>query len=185
MTCCLYCIISKSTASQLDKASDPWCRLRGASHYGWRSRGRRFPPIKLLETKSSASGPFTSWPNSKGCCDLNDLCLKKAMDSRRKFGSDGNGETQTMVKGRRFLIIKKSIIDKILAIGLEGLFWARNKVGCSFGFGLWAWPLEASHYARPKAPLTVFYWLYIFSPFLWIVNKVWPLNPTTCWLGRP
>jgi hypothetical protein len=27
-------------------------------------------------------------------------------------------------------------------------------------FGLWAWPLEASHYAQPKAPLTIFYWLF-------------------------
>jgi hypothetical protein len=26
-------------------------------------------------------------------------------------------------------------------------------------FGLWAWPLEASHYARLKASLTIFYWL--------------------------
>jgi hypothetical protein len=33
-------------------------------------------------------------------------------------------------------------------------------MACSFGFGLWAWPLEASHYARPKAPLTIFYWLF-------------------------
>jgi hypothetical protein len=86
--------------------------------------------------------------------------------------------------------ITKSIIDKILAVRLEGLFWAGNKVRCSFGFGLWAWPLEASHcvrpswggvgvrgqgfglwtwpleashYARHKAPLIVFYWLCIFS----------------------
>jgi len=27
-------------------------------------------------------------------------------------------------------------------------------------FGLWAWPLEASHYARPNAPLIIFYWLF-------------------------
>ena len=33
-------------------------------------------------------------------------------------------------------------------------------MGCSFGFGLWAWPLEASHYARLKAPITIFYWLF-------------------------
>jgi hypothetical protein len=51
---------------------------------------------------------------------------------------------------------KKSIVDKILAVRLEGLFWATNKVGCSSGFGLWAWPLEPSHYARPKAPITIF-----------------------------
>jgi hypothetical protein len=59
-----------------------------------------------------------------------------------------------------FFHIKKSIIGKILAIRLEGLFWARNKVGCTFGFGLWAWPLEASQCAWPKAPLTTFYWLF-------------------------
>jgi hypothetical protein len=49
-----------------------------------------------------------------------------------------------------FFSFKKSITDKIFAIRLEELFWARNKVGCSFGFGLWAWPLEASHYGRPS-----------------------------------
>jgi hypothetical protein len=32
-------------------------------------------------------------------------------------------------------------------------------------------------YARPKAPLTILYWLCIFSPFLWTLNKDWPLNP--------
>jgi hypothetical protein len=40
--------------------------LRAASHYGRRSRGCRFPPITLQETKSSASRPFTLWPKSKG-----------------------------------------------------------------------------------------------------------------------
>jgi hypothetical protein len=51
-------------------------------------------------------------------------------------------------------------------------------------FGLWAWPLDASHYAQPKAPLPIFHWLCIFSPFLWTLNKVWPLNPTASLLGR-
>jgi hypothetical protein len=44
-------------------------------------------------------------------------------------------------------------------------------------FGLWAWPLEASHYAWSKAPLITFYWLCIFNPFLWTLNKVWPFYP--------
>jgi hypothetical protein len=67
-------------------------------------------------------------------------------------------ESQTMVERLSiFFSLKRSIIDKILVVGLEGLFWARNEVGCSFGFGLWAWPLEASHYAWLKAPLTIFY----------------------------
>ena len=34
-------------------------KLRAASHYGRRSRGRRFPPIKLQETMVLASRPFT------------------------------------------------------------------------------------------------------------------------------
>jgi hypothetical protein len=61
-------------------------------------------------------------------------------------------ETQTMVEavGFFFWFIKKSIIDKILAVRLEGFFWARNKEGFSFGVGVWAWPLEASHYGCPS-----------------------------------
>jgi hypothetical protein len=52
-------------------------------------------------------------------------------------------------------------------------------------FGLWDWPLEASHYAWPKALLPIFYWLCIFNPFLWTLNKVGPLNPTASRLGWP
>jgi hypothetical protein len=66
-----------------------------------------------------------------------------------------------MVERPSIFFHKKSIIDKILAVRLEGLFWARNKVGCSFGFGLWAWPLEASLYVKPKAPITIFCWLFL------------------------
>ena len=55
-------------------------------------------------------------------------------------------------RGRRFFfhLKKKQIIDKILAVRLEELFWARNKVGRSFEVGLQARPLEASHYGRPS-----------------------------------
>jgi hypothetical protein len=51
--------------------------LRGASHYGRRSRGRWFPPIKLQETKSSASRPFTLWPQSKGRHNLKWLLFEE------------------------------------------------------------------------------------------------------------
>jgi hypothetical protein len=84
----------------------------------------------------------------------------KAMDSRRKFGLDGN-ETQTMVERPSICFHKKkSNIDKILAVRLEKLFWARNKVGCSFGFGFGAWSLEASHYAWSKVAIPIIYWLF-------------------------
>jgi hypothetical protein len=79
----------------------------------------------------------------------------KATDSRRKFGSDGNGNPNYGREVVGFFSSKKSIIDKTLIIRLEGLFQARNKVECSFGFGLWAWPLEASHYERPSLPHTL------------------------------
>jgi hypothetical protein len=69
----------------------PTSVVRAGSHYGRRSRGRRFPPIKLQETKSSASRPFTLWPKFKGHRILKWLFLKKATDSCRKFGLDENG----------------------------------------------------------------------------------------------
>jgi hypothetical protein len=40
-------------------------------------------------------------------------------------------ETQIMVEMPSILFIIKSKFDKILVVRLEGLFWARNKVGCS------------------------------------------------------
>jgi hypothetical protein len=115
-------------------------------------------------------------------------------------------ETQTMVERPSASFHKKNqTLTRSWLSDWEGLLWARNKVGCSFKFGLlawpleashyggpsweavgvhgqrfglWAWPLEASHYARSKVPITKLYWLYVSSPFLWTLNKVWPLNPT-------
>jgi hypothetical protein len=77
-----------------------------SSHYGRRSRGRWFPPIKLQETKSSASRHFTLWPQSKGRHNLKwlffeegDIPLKEErvgwewkpkLYHTRKIGSAGN-----------------------------------------------------------------------------------------------
>jgi hypothetical protein len=57
--------------------------FRGASHCGRRSRGRRFPLIKLQETKSLASRPLAQWPKFKGRRNLK--CL---------FFEEGNGSVQ-------------------------------------------------------------------------------------------
>ena len=146
--------------SQQFKSRTYSIRLRAASHYGRRSRGRRFPPIRLQETKSLASRPFTLRPKSKGRRNLKCLLFEEGDGLSKEVWVGREWKPKLWSRGRRFFFIKKSIIDKILAVRLEGLFWARNKVGCSFGFGLWAWPLEASHYARPKAPITIFYWLF-------------------------
>jgi hypothetical protein len=53
-------------------------------------------------------------------------------------------ETQTMVKRLSVFFIKKSIIGKILAVRLEELFCARNKVNAPLGldFGLGRWRLH-------------------------------------------
>ena len=37
-----------------------------------------------------------------------------------------------MVERPSVFFIKRSKTDKILAVGLKGLFWAGNVVGCSF-----------------------------------------------------
>jgi hypothetical protein len=73
---------------------------------------------------------------------------------------DGNGNPKYGREAIGFFSLKKSITDKILTIELEGLFRTMNKVGCSLGSKLWARPLETSHYARLKAPLIIFYWLF-------------------------
>ena len=73
------------------------------------------------------------------------------------------------------MFIKKSIIDKILAVRLEGLFWARKKVGRSFGSELQTWHVEAPHHARLKAPINIVYWLAILSPFFGLSTKFGPV----------
>jgi hypothetical protein len=45
-----------------------------------------------------------------------------------------------------------------MAVQVERL-WEFMAKGLDFG-GLEVWPLEASHYAWPKTPLTIFYWLF-------------------------
>ena len=74
-----------------------FCRLyilKGASHYGRRSKGHQFPPIRLLATKSSPSRTFTLRPKSKDRHNLKCLLFEgilKATNSWRKFRSNGNG----------------------------------------------------------------------------------------------
>jgi hypothetical protein len=69
-------------------------------------------------------------------------------------------ETQIMVqRPSTDFFMKKLYTNKILGVRLEGLFWAGNKVGCCkqmvWVWTLGAWPLDASHYARPKAPILI------------------------------
>ena len=56
-------------------------------------------------------------------------------------------------------------------------------------FGLWTWPLKASYYARLKAPLTPFYWLFS-AHFFGLSAKFehsipWPLDLDNHSVKRP
>jgi hypothetical protein len=77
-------------------------------------------------------------------------------------------ETQTMVERLSIFVHNNNNnkkTNKILDVRLEGLFWAGYKVGCSFFlFGLWAWPLEASHYVIPNQRLQFLYFIGYFQP---------------------
>jgi hypothetical protein len=161
-------------------------QIRVASHYGRRWRGSRFSAIILQEIKNPALSTLYTRGQSPKVVALQNAYIVVLFDQGDGLSKEvwvgQDWKTQTMVE--RFLLLTTSKYDKMLVVGLEGLFWARTKVRCFYGFGLWAWPLEASHYAWLKAPIPIFL-LAIFNSFLWTLNKVWPFNPMASRLGRP
>jgi hypothetical protein len=84
-------------------------------------------------------------------------------------------ETQTMVEK---IFKKKKKLTKSWPLDWGGYFGHGIKWDAPSSFGLWGWPLEASHHARLKAPILIFL-LTTFIPFLWTLNKFWLFNPTT------
>jgi hypothetical protein len=122
-------------------------------------------------------------------------------DSQRKLGSDMNGNPNYGQETVDFFFIISKKTNKILTVRLEGLFWAVNKVGCSFILGLWKlhimvvqdekpWDFMAKDlgfglslwklHTMPGRRLRFLYILLsTFSPYLWTVNKVWPFNLAT------
>ena len=65
--------------------------------------------------------------------------------------------TKAIVSQSRFISLINTKFNENLAVRLKGLFWVGNKVGYFSSFELQSLPLEASHYARPKAPIPIFY----------------------------
>jgi hypothetical protein len=123
-------------------------------------------PIRLQETKNLASWPFTLEAKvqrpSLSKTPTWHYFFTKATDSRRKSKLDWNGNPKYGQETVKKFSLKESKFDKILAVRLEWFFWTRNKVGCFFFMDwIWTlgWPLEASHYTRPKTPIPMFYWL--------------------------
>jgi hypothetical protein len=82
-----------------------------------------------------------------------------------------------------FFFIKKSIIDNIWPLDWRGYFEQGIKwdapLGLDFELGV------SRLHTMPTRRLHLLYFIGYFQLILWILNKVWPLNPTTSQLGRP
>jgi hypothetical protein len=90
-------------------------------------------------------------------------------------------------KSSVFFFLRKSIIDKILAVRLEGGCFGQGikwdaPLSSNFGLGLWRL------HTMPCRGLQLLYfvgYIYIFSPVIWALTNVWPLNLTASRLRRP
>jgi hypothetical protein len=183
-----------------------------SSHHGQRLRGCQFPPIRLQETKNLASPPFTLEAKSPKAATLQNAYMAILFYQGDKVSKEvwfrQDWKPKLWSRGNQFLSLNKKIkADKILAVRLEGLLWAGNKVGCSFffwtlglafgGFTIWPSKSRGSRSSWPKVWTLGFrFWRLhtlcpavgsnsyiirvIFSPFIWTLNKVWPFNPTAC-----
>jgi hypothetical protein len=127
------------------------------------------------------------------------------MDSRRKFGSDGNGNPNYGGEAVGFFSFKNQSLRTSWALDWRGCFeqgieWDAP-LGVDFGLGLWKlhtvavqvespWNFMAKGldigldlwrlHTMPGQRLHLQYFFGYYSPFLWTLNKVWPLNPTAC-----
>jgi hypothetical protein len=82
-------------------------------------------------------------------------------------------------RGCRFFFIN-FFLARYWLLDCRGCFGQEIKWDALSSFGIWPWPLEASHYAQPKAPIPIFYWLFS-SHFFGLPIKfghsiLWPLN---------
>jgi hypothetical protein len=196
-------------------ATDNWYTLNpkhcnfGALHT--MAKGREAVDFHQSNCKNPRVRPLNPSHYSQSPKVINDYFLKKATDSRRKFGSDGNGNPNYGWEAVGFFSLEIQSLTRSWPLDSRGYFeqgikWhAPLVLGLAFGgftlwlsksrgravgvhgqrFGLWVWPLEASHYTWPKAPLTIFYWLFSAHFFGSTLNKVWPLNPMASRFGRP
>ena len=122
-----------------NKTSKAWSLDQGPLHS--MPGGCQFPPIMLQETKNSASWPFTLEAKFQRPLRFQMVFffvqnnkLSKEVWIKRQW------KPKVRSRGRPcFYFIRKSIINIILVVGLEGLFWTRNKVGFLFGFEFWGW----------------------------------------------
>jgi hypothetical protein len=134
--------------------------LRGASHHGWRSRDRRFPPIKLQETKSSASRPFTLWPKSKGRRNWKWILFEEGDGLSMEVWVGREWKLKLWSRGRRFFSLKNQSLTRSWPLDWRGYFEQGIKwdAPLSLNVELGLWKLHTI--PRSKAPLTILYWLF-------------------------
>jgi hypothetical protein len=132
--------------------------------------------------KPRASRPFTleakvQWPSSIKMLTF----LTQVTNSRRKFGSVRNGNTNYSRETVGFFSIKNQSLTRS---------WPLDRRDCS-GQGIkWDAPLGLAFRGftlclAKKTPVPRFHWLSTSNPFLRTLNKVWSLNPTASQPGRP
>jgi hypothetical protein len=121
--------------------------LRATSNCGGRSGGRGFLPIRLQENENAASGPFTL----KAKVQMLLLFQMPTFWSRRRTleGSLDRTrmETQTMVESLSIVFHKRNKkLTRSWPLDWKNCFGQGIKWDAPSSFGLWAWPLEASHF---------------------------------------
>ena len=87
---------------------------------------------------------------SKGRCNLECLLFDQGDGLSKEVWGGREWKPKLWLRGCRLLFIKKSNVDKILVVRLEGLSRARNEVDAPSSFVPRGWPLEASHYGCPR-----------------------------------
>jgi hypothetical protein len=148
--------------------------LRTASHCGRRLRGHRFPPIRLLKTKNSTARPFTLEAKvqrtSLSKMPIGQHFSTKVTNFRKMVGSHRHGNPNYAQEVVGCLNKNIKIWQRSWPLDWRGCFGQWINWDALSSFGLWAWPLEASHSALPWSNSYIL--LATFNPFLWTLNKV-------------
>jgi hypothetical protein len=115
--------------------------------------GHELPPIKLQEPRVQPLNPSHYGQSPKVVTISNDYFLKKAIDSRRKFGSDRNGNPTYGQEVVNVFLSKKQSLTRSSLLGWrgyveEGIKWYAP-LGSDFGLDLWKLHTMAVQVERP------------------------------------
>jgi hypothetical protein len=116
-------------------------RIRGASHYGRRSRSHRFAPVELQETKSTASRPFTLWPKSKGYRNLKCFFFLEGDGLSEEVWVGREWKPKLWSRGCRLFSLQNQSLTRYWPLDWRGYFEQGIKwdvpLGLDFGLSLW------------------------------------------------